>query len=323
MKMDFRTEVKAGKATPFINHSKPIVMMGSCFTENIGAKFCDAMFDVTVNPWGTLYNPVSLYNELNAVVENLKVNTSRIFEYNGLYHSYDHHSKFSAKTIEEIVSRINKVTSDAHIKLRDASTLIITFGSATVFRLVADNTIVGNCHKLPAKMFIQERLNMNETVAQWVELLHKVIKFNPLIKIIFTVSPIRYKAYGFHGSQLDKANLLLIVDEIQDLINKEIGNENRVTYFPSYEIMMDDLRDYRFYAQDMIHPSEVAVNYIYDIFSQQFFSEKTRLLVVKCENYTRRINHRFLTDNTEEINKFNNDTEKIRIEIESELEHEI
>ena len=321
--MNFRTEIKPEKATPFITHSKPVVMMGSCFTENIGEKFRDALFDVTVNPWGTLYNPVSIYNELNAVVENLNADRSRIIEYNGLYHSYDHHSKFSAKTSEEIVSHIDAVTSEAYTKLKEASALIITFGSATVFRLVADNSIVGNCHKLPAKMFVQQRLDINETVIQWTELLKRVIKLNPSIRIIFTVSPIRYKAYGFHNSQLDKARLLLISDIIREQINAEKGNEGRVIYFPSYEIMMDDLRDYRFYAQDMIHPSEVAVNYIYEIFSRQFFSEKTMSLAAECEGYTRRLNHRFLTDNTEEINKFNNDTEKIRIEIESELKHEI
>ncbi len=320
--MNFRTEITPAKALPIISHHKPVMLIGSCFTENIGNKLKDAMFDVTLNPWGILYNPVSIAAELNAIIDNAPADKSKIFEYNGLFHSFDHHSAFSAKTFESVESRINDATFDAHVKLKTASALIITFGSATVFKKISDGEIVGNCHKLPANLFVRESLEIGEVVNEWSVLIKKIFDFNRDINIVFTVSPIRYKAYGMHGTQLDKARLLLIIDKLQAVFS---GDEyrNRLQYFPSYEILMDDLRDYRFYAPDMIHPSEMAVEYIYDIFSRQFFSNKTMAMAVKCENLTKRLKHRFMTDNEAEIEKFKVETDKIKLEIEKELQNEI
>lgn len=317
--MEFRTQIVADYNNPIINHSKPVVMMGSCFTENIGKKLQNAMFDVTINPWGTLYNPESLATQLLSVLSNSPADESRIFHHNGIYHSYNHHSVFSDLDRQGIINKINAVTYSAHEKLKNASALIITYGSATVFRLIEDNSIVGNCHKLPDKLFIREQLSLDGQVEKWINILKHLFAFNPEINVIFTISPIRYKGYGFHRSQVDKSLLFMLVNELQ----KHFADLGKLHYFPAYEIMMDDLRDYRFYSADMIHPNDVAVDYIYDIFKNSFFDERTKSLAKKCESLTKRLNHKFLTDNPKERFIFEEETNKISLEIQKELHNEV
>ena len=317
--MEFRTQIVADCNYPLISHSMPVVMMGSCFTENMGKKLQNAMFDVTINPWGTLYNPDSLATQLVAVMTNSPVDKNRIFFYNGLYHSYDHHSSFSDVEKEKIIKKIEDATISAYSKLKRASTLIITFGSATVFRLIENGSIVGNCHKLPDKFFVREQLKLEKQVEKWKTILNDLFVFNTKINVIFTISPIRYKAYGFHRSQVDKSILFMLVNSLQNYF----ADSGRVHYFPAYEIMIDDLRDYRFYAADMIHPNDVAVDYIYDIFKNSFFDDHTKALAKKCESLTKRLNHKFLTNNPQERASFEAETERISLEIQNELNNEV
>lgn len=319
--MEFRTIIEANKCTPFISHRNPVVMMGSCFTESIGQRLRNAMFDVTTNPWGVMYNPESIRKQLEYIILDKEADETRMFQQDGVWHSFDHHTSFSSREKSILSSKINEVNHTVHQKLKSASALIVTFGSATTFNLTTNGTVVGNCHKLPADRFYQQRIDLKEAISKWGKQLAALFEFNPQIKVIFTVSPIRYKAYGFHRSILDKSMLFLLVDSLE----KEYGSEGggrKVDYFPAYEIMMDDLRDYRFYAADMIHPSDVAVDYIYNIFSQQYFSDDTKKLAAKCEALTRRLNHRFMTDDRVLIERFNSETERIKAEINREIHNE-
>lgn len=303
--MDFRTIINPINHCGKISHDRPLLMMGSCFSDNIGAKLQNALFNVEINPFGTLYNPASIASAVTYLIEERKFLIDDLFEHDGRFHSFNHHSNFSGTDAHEVVNRINHRISNASAVLKSATALIVTFGTAYVYTLVADNSVVSNCHKLPSEHFNRRRMSINEIVQQWNCIINNLVRLNPDLQIIFTVSPIRHLADGAHDNQLSKSTLLLAVDQL-------CAANERSVYFPSFEIMMDDLRDYRFYAADMTHPSETAVNYIYDIFANSFFSETTKQLTKECEKLTRRMRHRFMTDDATVIERFNHATDQIK-----------
>lgn len=322
--MDFRTTISPGKPMPIIRHSRPVVMMGSCFTDNIGQRLADAMFDVTINPWGVMYNPVSIAREISYILRKETIPPFSIVNREERYYSLYLHSKLSGSTIEELTSNVLDQENEVYGKISTASAMVITFGSATLYRHISTGTIAGNCHKIPAKEFEIERLDTEKALALWINTIDSLLEINPDISIIFTVSPIRYKAYGLHSSTLDKARLLILIDQIQQHY-AHLGN--KITYFPAYEIMMDDLRDYRFYAADMIHPSDVAVDYIFDIFSHQYCSEKTLSFARECISLTKRQKHKNITGSEKSKQQFDAQTEQIKelllAEIQKQKDNEV
>ncbi|MCM1021898.1 MAG: GSCFA domain-containing protein [Muribaculum sp.] len=269
--MEFRTAIAPLKGlSGIIDHKRPVIMIGSCFTDNIGAKLLQHGFDVAVNPCGTLYNPASIASTLLDILYRRPYTIDDIFEHQGKWHSFNHHSRFSADTPEQCLQKINSATTLAADKLAHASALIITFGTAYVFRHRATNQIVGNCHKLHPDTFSREMLASTQIHGLWKKMIRELLARNPQQKIIFTVSPIRHLADGAHGNSISKSTLLLAIDRlVADFPDNAI-------YFPAYEIMIDDLRDYRFYAANMVHPSEVAIEYIYSIFAESVMSTETR-----------------------------------------------
>ncbi|MCM1483547.1 MAG: GSCFA domain-containing protein [Muribaculaceae bacterium] len=291
--MNFRTEIEPLRHKGEIAHDTPLVLLGSCFTTEIGARLKSELFSITVNPLGVMYNPASIACILEYASGGFSFTHKELIEHNGLYHTFMSHSSLSGIDPADTLARHNAMLCNMRDAIARASWLIITLGTAWVFRLKSDNSVVSNCHKLPAGMFTRERMDVSECT----EHLHKAIqaarRINPDIKVMFTVSPIRHAADGAHGNQLSKATLLLSVDSVKD----------DSTYFPSYEILMDDLRDYRFYATDMRHPSDTAVDYIYHIFSQSFFSERTMALTKECRALTRRMAHRTMSADPNEITK--------------------
>lgn len=322
--MDFRTTISPGKPMPIIRHSRPVVMMGSCFTDNIGQRLADAMFDVTINPWGVMYNPVSIAREISYILRRETIPPFSIINGAERCYSLYLHSKLSGSTIEELIENFLDVENEVYGKISTASALVITFGSATLYRHISTDTIAGNCHKIPAKEFEIEQLDMEKALALWINTIDSLLDINPNISIIFTVSPIRYKAYGFHSSMLDKARLLILIDQIQE---HYVHLGNKITYFPAYEIMMDDLRDYRFYAADMIHPSDVAIDYIFDIFSHQYCSEKTLSFARECISLTKRQKHINIIGSEKSKQQFDAQTEQIRelllAEIQKQKDNEV
>lgn len=228
--------------------------------ENIGEQLAIDGFDVTVNPTGVLYNPASIASVINRAVRMEPYTVADLYsDSTGICHLLDFPNKLQSQDAEILISAGNAMLNTLGEKFRCADTLIVTFGTAWVFDLNATGKTVGNCHKLPASEFTRRRMTPEEIVTLW----------EPLIagrRVIFTVSPIRHLADGLHGNTLSKATLQLAADALV---------ERGAEYFPSYEIMMDDLRDYRFYASDMKHPSATAVEYIYDIFKSRYFSPET------------------------------------------------
>lgn len=246
--MELYTRILLPKARFSFSYEDRVVMMGSCFAENIGRKLEENKFSVDINPFGTLYNPASVAEGLRMLLRPERFTSGDLFRHEGVYHSFTHHSRFSAPSEEECLDHINSRLSQSSDFLRKATRLVITLGTAFVYRLKSDGRIVSNCHKLPEKMFDRQRLSTQEIVEDWKPLLLALWEQNPALKILFTVSPIRHWKDGAHENQLSKATLLLATDALQK------DYPGRIAYFPAYEILMDELRDYRFYADDMLLP---------------------------------------------------------------------
>lgn len=269
--MQFRTEISPlPDMRGAVDHSSRVWTIGSCFADNIGDRMLAEGFDIEVNPLGTLYNPLSILNSIAALVEGKVYTPADFFPHEGKFRSYDFHSIYSRPTAEEAAELVNSRLTQLREGLPQLSTLILTFGSARCFRMKSTGQAVANCHKQHPDLFRVDDLSVEtcvEAISETISLMTRVCP--ELSRVILTVSPIRHKAYGLHTDKLSKATLLLACERVRQ------SDPSLILYFPSYEIMMDDLRDYRFYASDMVHPSEVAVDYIYDLFSRTFYSDPT------------------------------------------------
>ena len=275
--MRFTTPVELTPASRHINHQTPVTMMGSCFTDNIGARLNDDGFDVAVNPMGVLFNPASLAKIITRAVDNIPYTADDLYEENGIWHCLDFASRRQDRDIHRLLLTLNNDFLALGKRLRQNGVWIITFGTSWVFEHLPTDSLVGNCHKLPVDQFLRRRMSVEEIVDAW----------KPLCagrRVIFTISPVRHLADGLHGNALSKSVLLLAVDELCRIADAE--------YFPSFEIVNDELRDYRFYAPDMKHPSDVAVDYIYDRFSHVYFTPETRFKALECRRDVLRQNHR-------------------------------
>lgn len=276
-----------------------MMTLGSCFADEVSSRLADDGFNILANPFGTLYNPLSISSSLRRII-NQQLHTdsdivSRIENGVEIYSCLFGNSRFNSTDKSETLSLINHQIAETYQFLRNVDFLIITFGTAHFYTMKDTGKTVANCHKQPADKFILERLTIGQIVSDYNQLISELRTFNPRIKLIFTVSPNRYKAYGLHGSQKDKGILLLAIEEI-------CKNED-VFYFPSYEAVVDDLRDYRFYAEDMIHPSKVAVDYVYGLFADSFFSIETKKTASECKVLASMSQHRPLTSSSFERHK--------------------
>lgn len=303
--MQFRSELILKPSPVSIGYNQKIIMLGSCFAEHIGSWLQAHYFDIVLNPFGILYNPVSIAHSLKILCQKKQYKESDLFFHQGIYHSFDHHSRFSGRNANDVITHINRTREQATEQLLQADWLIITFGTAWIYLLKDQNRIVSNCHKLPDRMFTRNRLSMDQIVREWGELLRDIRKINPKIKVLFTVSPIRHIKDTLHGNQLSKAVLLLAIDELQKQVDQ-------VDYFPAYELLLDDLRDYRFYADDMLHPSDKAIEYIRDKFAETYFNKDTKKLFLEIIRVNKALMHKpsdpesvtykaFLTQNIEKL----------------------
>jgi len=284
--MEFRTTIHIKKQEPGISYSDKIMMFGSCFAENIGEKLQKSKFQTLVNPFGILYNPESIHASLERILEKKLFSENELFEHEGVWKSFSHHSRFAELTSEAFLENANKKLEEASEFLQTTDFLIITFGTSWIYRLKESGKVVSNCHKLPGTLFIREKLTPDAIVETYTALIRKLLQIRPKINVIFTVSPIRHWKDGAHENQLSKATLLLAIEQLQCLFPTNTG------YFPAYEIVLDELRDYRFYAEDMIHPNETAIRYIWERFSGCFFSEETEKQLAEIEKLHSAIRHR-------------------------------
>ena len=283
MKLQTKIPLKR-KTQDLIDYQSKILLLGSCFSENIGDKLSYFKFQSTQNPFGILFHPKAIEN-LITNTSNKKVYSSDDLIYqNEIWHSFDAHSSLSSASENELLNKLNVAISLTNKKIKEASHIVITLGTSWVYRYIEIDTIVANCHKIPQKKFLKELLSVSEISESLARSISLIKSMNSDAAVIFTISPVRHLKNGFIENTQSKSHLIAA---IHTLVNKQ-----DVSYFPSYEIMMDELRDYRFYAEDMIHPNKTAINYIWRKFIDTWFSEETKSIMKEIDEIQKGLLHR-------------------------------
>lgn len=295
--MDFRTIVPVNKLDFTLSHSDRMMVIGSCFAENIGKRLKESGFNVLVNPFGVVYNPESVKGTLHRLLEGPRFELNELFLHQGLYHSFSHHSSFSGESAQATLDHINQTFEVASNHLKKTNRLMITFGTAWIYTLVSNNQVVANCHKMPPAHFNRNRLSLEKIETSFQHLFSTLFRQNPALKVLLTVSPIRHVKDGIHENTLSKSILHLAVEQLCSF-------DSRITYFPSFELMMDDLRDYRFYTSDFMHPSDMAQQYIWDHFCSSCMDIPTIEKVKQIRHIHQAMAHRPFQSTTEEYRQF-------------------
>ena len=278
--MIFRSTIQIPKAKQTITHQQSVLCMGSCFASNIANQLTENGFNAC-NPFGALYNPISIAQGIQYAIQGTPIQQTDLFLQDEKWHHIDFHSDFSHSDKQTALQQINQAIARAHQAWQNSHVLIITLGTAWCYTWNQTGKVASNCHRLPAQQFKRHRLSLEQIVACLSDICNKASDK----QIIVTVSPIRHLKDGAHQNNLSKALLLLACEQLE----KQWDN---VSYFPSYEIMMDELRDYRFYADDMTHPSPLAVQYIWQRFSEAFFTETTQKACIERLKITQMQQHR-------------------------------
>ena len=280
MKMRFRTEIEIAPLVEGLEHDAKIFALGSCFAENISERLAKAKFSVTTNPFGVLFNPLSIANAIERLDDTRSFGVCDIREGREGFFSFDAHSSLDGKTHTEIFANLNKAVAQGSKALHEADWVILTFGTAWVYE--REGKVVANCHKQPAKEFERRRLSVEEIVERYKTLFEGVLRDK---KVVLTVSPVRHVGDGLQENSVSKAILRLAVEEL-------VAKYENAHYFPSYEILIDDLRDYRYYADDLAHPSKMAVDYVWERFCEYALMDKARELLPKIEQIVSAAEHR-------------------------------
>jgi GSCFA family len=295
--MELRTTFNITPSPVKITYNDPVMFIGSCFTSSVGQQFEAGHLPVMINPSGTVYNPGSVINTLNTIIYAEEYTEKDIFNFNGTWLSFDHYTDFSSDNKAELLKKINERSAEARKFLSAARFLFITFGTARVYRWKTSGKVVSNCHKIPAARFTHEMLSVEDITEMWTTQLGRLKILYPRLKIVFTISPVRHWKDGAHGNQVSKSTLFLAVEKL-------LEHHSAPSYFPAYELIMDDLRDYRFYADDMLHPSDAAVDYIWNAFSDCYFDKNTIDTWKEVEKITNAVTHRFRSGSSESIKTF-------------------
>jgi len=288
-----------------MHHSDSMMLIGSCFSDNIGSKLRDAMIDVEVNPFGTIFNPLSIASAINKIIDGEIIAGADLFLSNGVWNCFDFHSRFSMANKDAAIERMNNSIEHAHNHLKQCKSLIITLGTAVVYRRRDTGEVVSNCHKVPQHEFTRRLASVDEITSALTSTVERLHEFNPDLQIVFTVSPIRHIADGLEMNSLSKAVLRVAVNNVIRTFKDFTG------YFPAFEIVIDDLRDYRFYTPDMVHPSEVAIEYIWQTFQATYFDDHSTQAIARCERVSKRLKHRPMSNNAEVVERFNADTQTV------------
>jgi hypothetical protein len=295
--MKFRTEVELPQYTKKLGYRHQSLMIGSCFAENIGNWLRDRCLPVLVNPFGILYNPISLANSLELLIHRKSFTDKDLFFSNGRYHSFSHHSRFSDIHPANMLERINHSVAEAGNVLNSSGHLLITFGTSWVFQHRPSGEVVSNCHKLPSSVFNRYCLSVAQITERWIPVIEQLKQMNPDLHLVLTVSPIRHLKDGAHENQLSKSTLLLAIASLTDYF----GNDS-ISYFPSYELVLDELRDYRFYAADMTHPSEVALDFIREKFAAALLDQEAQTILGEVEKLLPALLHKPMKQNNTDYN---------------------
>lgn len=268
--MKWMTDIQIKGPDLGVNHKDPLFLIGSCFTEHIGKQLADLKFSVLQNPHGILFDPISVCNSLVSYMEERTYVAADLFQYNELWQSWAHHSRFSGIDQRTVLYNMNRSRQEATDFLRTAKWMVITLGSSYSYRLIEENEFpVANCHRAPAKWFHKHLCTIDETVAALDNMIHRLFRFNPSIQVIFTISPVRHLRDGVVENNRSKARL---IESVHHLVNKF----NKLHYFPAYELVIDVLRDYRFYDIDLVHPNYQATSYVMQEFTKHFIDTATQ-----------------------------------------------
>ena len=294
--MEFRLEFTPKEFDVKINHSNQLFLAGSCFTEQIGAKLAQHKFQVIDNPHGILFNPISISKAISSYIQNKRYTESDLFFHNELWGSWDHHTKFSSIHQSECLNKINTSQEVAHQALKNADWLILTLGSSFAYQ-IDNERVVANCHKVPSDKFVKKLYNATEIVDVLNQMLQDLKIFNPKLKIIFNISPVRHLRDGFVENNRSKANLISAVHQLTEKYQS-------VLYFPSYELIIDDLRDYRFFAEDMVHPNYPATNYVWEKFLATCIDEDSNQLMKEISIIRNARNHKAFNPQSTQHQKF-------------------
>jgi len=290
--MKFRTEVKTNFVGDLIHYKSNILAIGSCFADNIGGRLKEHEFSVVTNPFGIIFNPMSILNVLkNSLNQNIEEDL--LIARDGHWFHFNYHSDITATSKQELISKISLNQSQTKKQLLESDVLMITFGTAWIYKYLKTQEIVANCHKIPQAQFKKELLDLDQLKDDYSIFFTDLFRQNKNRKIILTVSPVRHIKDGIHENNLSKSVLFLL----SDYLEKKFDN---VIYFPAYELIVDDLRDYRFYKEDLIHPTDQAIEYVYEKFSESYFSEKTKKAVELKSEIIKLEKHRFLNATDEE-----------------------
>lgn len=264
--------------------TEPCLIIGSCFSENIGERLNESGFNVVINPFGILYHPEAIITSLHCMLEGKEMTKDELVYHNGLYHSMLHHGSFSGSEPSAVLKQINSQLQAGRRQLFEKNAvLLITWGTAIGYRYNQSQKTVGNCHKMPAAYFSKFMSNADEIVIAWNSLINRLKQINPSIQLVFTISPVRHIADGLVENQLSKSILISAVHKL-----------NNTHYFPAYELLMDELRDYRFYADDLIHPSTMAVEIIWQRFCNFSMTEVALQQVEAIQKFRRNYHHRIM-----------------------------
>ena len=297
---EFMTHVAIPEPNSKITYRHNLFFIGSCFSDTIGAKMKELLFPVCHNPFGVIYNPLSVANNLSLLLKKESFTEKDLSFYNELWFSYSHYTRFSHPDKEKCLENINSVFQEARQFLSKADFIFITLGTSWVYHLKETGQVVANCHKQPASLFNHSFIPSEQSYESLKQSIESIKKINPDARFIFTVSPIRHWKDGAINNQRSKAALLLAIAKLQEW-------DNDVYYFPAYEIFMDELRDYRFYASDMLHPSESAQHYIWEKFIMNFLSEEDLQLLRNVQKIVSSVKHKPFFPNTKTYSNFRQD----------------
>ncbi len=296
--MKLQTNIKLEKQPHHqIDYSSKLMLLGSCFSENIGSKFEYFKFQSEINPFGILFHPLALENLITRSINQDFYTEDELMYHNEIWSCFDAHSRLNSVLKDDLLSKLNKQIKLMHQQINASTHIIITLGTAWVYRYITTDRIVANCHKIPQKQFQKELLSINDIVASLENIIALVRRVNPKVNFIFTVSPVRHLKDGFVENNRSKSHLL-------SAIHQTVEPRKQLFYFPSYEIMMDELRDYRYYNQDMIHPNNVAVEYIWEKFKAVWLTEDAIDISQKVANIQTKKAHRPFNPNSDAHQKF-------------------
>ena len=302
----FRLVLPIEESKTKIAPTSPVLLMGSCFTQNIGEKFYQAGFSVAINPFGVVYNPISIASHIKRIINKCSYVASDVHERNGIFHTFDHHTSFSRNSVDEFLLNANSQLQIAADFLATAEFLFITLGTSFIYRYLKTGAIVANNHKYPDNEFCQELLEVDDIVQVYSGLIPLLQTRYPNLKLVFSISPIRHFRDGIQANTISKSTLSVAISKIQKRFSQ-------VFYFPAFELVMDELRDYRFYAEDMIHINSLAIHYIWNRLQDSYFSAESFQMESECLKILSDLNHRPFNPNSETYRAF---LQSIKLKIE-------